>query len=100
MKKLFVTLFFISIAIVVLFPSCDGAADKKNVGAPAQTLVKIIDYHNGLYYFDGLNEDFANKLSAFIGEHPELELGSMVANGSGAQGDDKGYFVYFKASKK
>jgi len=60
----------------------------------------IIDYDNGVFYFDKTRSSFGNTLSSFIKTHPNLELISMAGDGTGAYGTERGYFVIFKKINK
>ncbi len=89
-------LFGLSIFAVLLcvVAGCDGAANPSNVTAVSPT--KVVDYKNGVYYFDYIEEDFANALSKFIADHPDLEFVDAIGNGSGEYGCNMGYFVVFR----
>lgn len=56
----------------------------------------VVDYGNGVYYFDGTETKFGSSLSAFISEHPDMELVSMVGDDTDGYGSTKGYFVVFR----
>jgi hypothetical protein len=88
------------VASLAILIGCDGAAKKENVAQrqvqQVQSVNKVVDYGNGVYYFPFLQSDFANELSAFIGQHPELELVAMTGNGNDLYGANLGYFTYFR----
>ena len=58
--------------------------------------VWVMDYSNGVYYFDSEGKTFVSALATFIGQHPELEFVAMTGDGNGIYGCDRGYFVVFK----
>lgn len=87
------------IAVILLMAACHtDAKDPKNVATyqkPNQITPNIIDYHNGVYYFDYIGADFSNALSTFIATFPELQLVAIANDGTGPYGCTKGYFVVF-----
>ncbi|MCK9578205.1 hypothetical protein M0R01_01770 [bacterium] len=56
----------------------------------------ITDFGNGVYYFECEGEVFGSTLSAFIGNHPELEVVSIAGDDAYNHGRTIGYFVVFK----
>ena len=56
----------------------------------------VIDYGNGVYYFPFNRAAYANALSKFIQDHPDLRLVSQAGDGTDFQGTDGGYFVIFE----
>jgi len=101
--KIFVK-FLLGLMVCLLVVSC---TDSKQL--PTKTVVKddkiyqvvdyssgIINYRNGVYYFDYNLEDFAKSLSQFIEEHPELRFVSFTGIGANNHDYDKGYFVVFE----
>ncbi len=58
-----------------------------------------VDYHEGVLYFPCLERDFGLALSSFIGSHPDVEVVSMVGDGTNAAGVDRGYFVVVRPKK-
>ncbi|TSC83276.1 MAG: Uncharacterized protein G01um101419_106 [Parcubacteria group bacterium Gr01-1014_19] len=76
-----------------------AADSRRNVKDVPLSEIRVVDYRNGVYYFDSTEANFANALSKFISEHPELEFISAVADGTGDEGKDIGYFVVFKNQK-
>ena len=62
----------------------------------AVTTEGITSYGNGVFYFSFVNDSFGNSLSAFIKEHPELELTTIAPNDSLSRGYPAGHFVVFK----
>ncbi len=71
--------------------ACDNASNTDMVGA--NTGCTVVDYRNGVYYFDCVEDVFGNALSRFIHEHPELRVVTMSGNGTDIHGYDTGYFV-------
>lgn len=67
---------------------------------------KIRNYGNGVYYFDYNREKFAPIISKFLKENSNLELITLSGNGTGIgmtadeQGQDCGYFVFFREKSK
>ncbi len=96
MKKLIVLLFLVSATIP--FISCTNtksAYEKENViPTTEQSNKKIINYNNGVYYFNSTRAEFANTLSFFLKENQDLELVSMTSDDY--SGGTLGYFVVFK----
>lgn len=41
-----------------------------------------VDYKNGVYYFPCIRAEFANTLSRFRAEHPDLEIVDVTGNGN------------------
>jgi hypothetical protein len=82
---------------VVVINKKNPAADPKNVGKISTSAV--VDYGNGVYYFNYTGTGFGNALSTFLSEHRELELLSMTGDGTGAYGSDDGYFVVFRTKR-
>jgi hypothetical protein len=99
MKKFPVGACIVVLGMLVLAMSGCGSSfpvpDPENT-VPAAVNEPITDYGNGVYYFAVRRAEFVVALSAFIGQHPELELLAMTGNGNGSYGRDKGYFVVFK----
>ncbi|MEK7640814.1 MAG: hypothetical protein AAB389_02360 [Patescibacteria group bacterium] len=98
-RKPFLTPFkiFLLVITAVAFAclvGCDRAADPTSVATVSPT--KVVDYKNGVYYFDYRGPDYANALSKFIAEHPDLEFVDSTGNGTGGHGSDRGYFVVFR----
>lgn len=56
------------------------------------TLARVRDHKNNVYYFPFVT-NFGEVLSAFITEHPELQLVAMAVDVCGGA---SGYFVVFK----
>ena len=101
MKKLI----FLSCLIALAFVSCSTPTkevidENGNVHTVLSTDADITNYGNGVYYFNYTSRTFAEALSAFVAEHPELELVSFSGNGSSVYGVDQGYFVVFKKRTK
>jgi len=68
------------------------AADPRLVNKN-QAPVNIVDYGNGVYYFEATEAVFGNALSKFISEHPKLQVITMAPNDTGGHGFTLGYFV-------
>ena len=69
----------------------------RGLGAESKFECQIIEYGSGVYYFDGIEADFANALSHFRSQHPELIQTAMTGDGTGGYGSDTGYFVTFES---
>lgn len=104
MKKFFL----IAIIIIAIIFSA-GCVGEGPVGDPKSVnpgpFVPIIDYGNGVYYFDGTGSDYLNTLSYFIGSHPDLRLVSEASDNRGHGGafdrsQTQGYIVVFEARSK
>lgn len=93
MKKLSILVLFLFLSFIII--SCNKATDPENVRTQNNQQSAIVDYGNGVYYFDSVEADFANALSTFISQHPELQLQAMCGNGRSPNGRDLGYFVVF-----
>lgn len=91
--------FLLSIVLLgaVLLGACEdnGAANPENIAAASPDR-DIVDYGNGVYYFDATRDTFANKLSAFIMAHSELEFVGMTGDSDSTYGISRGYFVVFR----
>lgn len=101
MKKIY---FFAVVMTLFIVQSCSLAGNKENV-KPIDNIeavqASVIDYGNGVFYFDKTESAFGNTLSSFIKTHPDLELVSIAGDAtSGAYGSEKGYFVVFKKINK
>lgn len=95
MKKIVVILVMIAIGIVAIggcSPS-NNANDPKNVGISASAPV---NYGNGVYYFPVTKANFANALSGFLRDHPEMKVSAIAGDGDHGYGIDQGYFVIFE----
>lgn len=99
MKRFPILLALVLVAITLVLPGCDNAANPANVAGKDVT-PQVVNYGNGVYYFLTNVSDFGNSLSKFIAEHPELEVSAMAGNGTGFYGADIGYFVTFKEKAK
>lgn len=107
----------LSLIVALLVVSCDNKPTKTIVGEDGKTYEVINDsspqlmqdlgngvqdFGNGVYYFTYNQVKFAQALSEFIGQHPELKFVSATGNGTGSSaggyewGRDKGYFVVFE----
>jgi hypothetical protein len=53
-------------------------------------------FGNGVYYFPFSGDVFGDKLSEFIGQHPDLELVTVAGDSSGITEITSGYFVVFR----
>ncbi|MFC1622568.1 hypothetical protein ACFL1Y_01050 [Patescibacteria group bacterium] len=101
MKNRLVTLVIIGLVAILCSTYCEQPTGKsragksKNVGKLVNTSM-IVDYGNGVYYFNLISADFANAISQFIGEHPELELIALTGDVTGGSGYAVGYFVVFR----
>ena len=97
LKRCVMALLFIVVAVGLLgLVGCDPdlAADPGKVASGS--VKDVVDYKNGVYYFDYTEAEFANALSKFIADHPELEFVGVTGNGTGGHGYDRGYFVVFR----
>jgi len=102
MKKIAVVFFAV---LLLALASCSEKSTKELYDSLPN--VDYYDYGNGVYYFSrGIDDDteapylfagkFAEALSKFIAEHPNLELVSMTGDGSRQfNGQDIGYFGLF-----
>lgn len=93
MKKLLL------IVLLIFIPACRSANDVSRVRQVNPAELPVIDYGNGVYYFPATEANFANNLSAFLYNHPELELVSVTGDGTDVHGRDAGYFVVFRKKK-
>ncbi len=88
--------FFWLLPLALLAGACSkGAADPAKVGASA---CAPVDYAHGVFYFPCTDADFANGLSNYLRDHPNLEVTSTTGNGTGGYGYDIGYFVTMKTT--
>jgi len=95
MKKVF---FLVVIGSILLLSACDSTADHKNI-VTNKDATNVVNYGNGVYYFNYTRANFANTLSSFIAYHSELELVAITGNGTAGYGKDAGYFVVFRPKK-
>lgn len=84
-------LFFLLIARGI-FKIFDRYFKSSNDDEINEDIQEIINYGNGVYYFEQTEDDFGKALSKFIAEHPELRLVVI----SGEIYDQEGYFVIFE----
>lgn len=86
-------MFFLLLIGVFLFVGCaaTGAANVANVTGKQHG--NVIDYGNGVYYFDCISSDFANTLSAFRKDHPTWAITAIAGNDTGGYGYTLGYFI-------
>ena len=87
---------FIRLSVVLCVFSvlaCNSAGDPDNVGTSDVCLP--VDYKQNVFYFPCVEEEFGNSLSQFIGNHEELSLITMTADGTAVEGFTAGYFVVF-----
>ncbi len=59
-------------------------------GEPASD--DVVDYGNGVYYFNFNKASFGNALSKFLSENP-CRVEAVAGDGTGGYGRDMGYFV-------
>jgi len=65
----------------------------------------IVDYGQGVFYFPYVKAEFGNNLSAFLKNHPNLEVASIAPDSIHVNGFDGdwsatvGYFVTFRENK-
>lgn len=76
---------------LILVAGCSTAGDKNYVGSGQITVP--IDYGNGVLYFSCEEAAFANSLSYWIKEHPDMVIEAITGDGNGGNGSDSGYFV-------
>jgi hypothetical protein len=95
MKKIYLTLFFLSLLIT----QCNDPASigPKPVKDPESdvNIVSPINYGNNVFYFSCDERTFAMSLSQFLSDST-IEIEAMAGDGNGANGTDKGYFVVIK----
>jgi len=97
MKKFFVIVIAIILAITIASAGCIGNPENVN---PAP-VIKVTDHKNGVYYFDAVGDNYMNTLSAFISTHPELRYVSATSDNRGVGGvydssRTQGYIVVFE----
>jgi hypothetical protein len=84
------------IALFLVGCGCDTIkpADDPNSVLKSQIITpSVIDYGNGVLFFNYAEGDFGNALSAYLKEHPEKEVTAIVGGKIGAHGYIMGYFV-------
>lgn len=81
--------------LVITMVGCDTASDSANVNVETAP-TEVVNYGNNVYYLPHKQAGFGNALSRFINEHPDLELIALTGNGTGAYGEDSGYFAVFR----
>jgi hypothetical protein len=92
----------LSILLAVCLVGClnlvgcvNQANNPKNV-APVAIEQGIINYGNGVYYFDYVGAEFGNALATFIRQHPDYQVITVTMDGSYGYGKTAGYFVVVK----
>lgn len=99
MRSTFVSIFiFLSLMGLLFWFAHSPAANPSAVRAA--TDIKVVEYGNGVYYFDALGPSFGNQLSEFLRDHPDLELVSMVSDGTGVYGANRGCFVVLRPKRE
>ncbi len=91
-------LFFTMTLFGIFANDCDPPHNNTTETENKNTIPRIFDYGEGVYYFDHIERDFAEKLSNFLKEHPELEVSSLASDTKVAHGHGgvRGYYVIFK----
>lgn len=106
MRKNLALLFF---CFLFIFAIGCGSKDAKRQNNPKNVAFdngeqksEILNYGNGVYYFPYIQDDFANALSAFRGQYPELELITItpIYDPNTVTTVLKGYLVCFKKQTK
>ena len=92
MKNIKVLVLCIIIVAIALTAGCYSYAGHPENVAKDSKSCKEISYRNGVYFFECTSADFANGLSGFIGEHPDLKLISFAPDPDSG----KGYIVVFE----
>ncbi|OGL97115.1 hypothetical protein A2318_00720 [Candidatus Uhrbacteria bacterium RIFOXYB2_FULL_45_11] len=88
-----------AIVAALLLSACGRANVQDNVGKAAAC--SVLDYQNGVYYFDCTEANFGNALSQFIASHPNLSLVTLTGNGTGGHyGTVDGYFAVFQILRR
>jgi hypothetical protein len=80
--------------ILGLMMSCGkDAVNNAPLSSNSQSAEVVIEYGNGVYYFDCTSSKFGKTLSNFISSHPELEVSALSGEGVSGYGEDRGYWV-------
>ncbi len=58
-----------------------------------------MNYGNNVWYFPYTQYEFANGLSSFLKNHPNLEVAAMAGAGTGPTYGEQGYFVVLRKKK-
>lgn len=87
----FMRIVLVAAALLALASCAPPANSQNSVGNGSNC--PIVDYGNGVYYFDCIEGSFADALSRFKAAEPNYEVTAMTADGNGGYGRDTGYFV-------
>jgi hypothetical protein len=96
MKALLVIIAAIT-ALMTTACAVNESNQPRNIGQTK--IIAPLDYGNGVYYFPIVSAEFGNSLSAFIKQHPEMEMLSIAPTDEGYQ-SIHGYFVIFKNKRQ
>jgi hypothetical protein len=88
--RFFRLLFVLSSLLIIA--ACNDASDPKNVVQTKPASDVVVDYGNGVYYFDYTRASFGNALSKFLSEH-NCRVEAVAGDGTALYGVDEGYFV-------
>ena len=81
---------------VVCLAGCPPEVNGPGQVFPASaTQVKVVDYQNGVYYFNTETQSFSNELSQFLSAHQDLEVSAMAPNPA-TLGGAYGFYVTFR----
>ncbi len=85
------------IACTLVFLAVLGCAGTAGAGDPSTARSnhssRLVEYGNGLYYFNETSADFGKALSGFLKNHQCAQNFSMAPDGTGFDGFTVGYFV-------
>lgn len=89
--------FCLLLALLALGACANPTANTQNVGAKVDC--KTVDYGQGVWYFSCTTDTFANALSQFKLNNPQLIVSAMTGDGTDGYGYDRGYFVSVEPRK-
>lgn len=96
MRKCVLVIFASALLAACGDPAADPSNVKKISGGSERCYRDITDYENGILYFPCTSNAFANTLSRYRKEHPNLQIVSVTSNNTGGHGVTKGYFIVTK----
>lgn len=76
--------------VTALLVACNDAGNPAHVSRADGTAV--VEYGNGVYYFDKNQVEFGNALAAFLGSH-DCNVQAIASDDTSGYGYTSGYFV-------
>lgn len=92
---LVVVVFFVVLSVLLLAGCPPEVNTPGQVFPTSATRVKMVDYQNGVYYFNTETQSLSNELSEFLSAHQDLEVSAMAPNPA-TLGGAYGFYVTFR----